>query len=175
MRADTAVRLAVLDDAAAIARVHVASWRVAYAGLMPDAVRLHASFTVERREARWRDILARGASEERTFVVVAGGHIAGFASTGPNRDEGADPATSELYALYLDPDAWGLGLGRTLLAEAVADLRARARSAVTLWVLEGNVKARRFYEAAAMRADGAIRVDEEAGVALPHLRYARSL
>ena len=167
------VRLAVPGDAAAIARVHVESWHAAYAGLMPAAV-LDA-FTVEAREPRWRAILTRDAPAERTLVIAPGGFVAGFASTGPSRDEDAAPGAAELYALYLAPGSWGTGLGRALLAAAIGDLLARGHASMTLWVLDGNARARRFYEAAGMRADGAVKVEVEQGAGLPHARYRTTL
>jgi ribosomal protein S18 acetylase RimI-like enzyme len=48
--------------------------------------------------------------------------------------------------------------------------RAGYREA-TLWVLETNARARRFYEAGGWRGDGAVRQDEVDGVLLTDLRY----
>ena len=59
------VRPAVLDDAAAIARVHVASWRTTYRGLLPDD--FLASLGVEPYTDRWRRVIGDGLS--RVFVV----------------------------------------------------------------------------------------------------------
>ena len=182
MSADPSIRHAVAADADAIARVQVASWRVAYAGLMPAA--LLAGLSVEQRAIGWRVRLESAQPEYRCFVMEgdagAGGDLAprqvlGFASSGPSRDGGADLDTLEVYAFYLDPRAWGRGLGRALFAAAIDDARRRGHPAATLWVLEGNARARRFYEAAGMRPDGAARIEVEEGVALPHLRYWLSL
>ena len=46
------VRSAELDDATAIARVHVATWRSAYRGLLPDE--FLASLSQSHYEERWR-------------------------------------------------------------------------------------------------------------------------
>jgi hypothetical protein len=46
---------------------------------------------------------------------------------------------------------------------------------VTLWVLASNARARRFYEAAGLRPDGAVKVDDSRGFALSEVRYRRSL
>ena len=59
------VRPAVLDDAAAIARVHVASWRTTYRGLLPDD--FLSSLSEESYTDRWRRVMADGLS--RVFVV----------------------------------------------------------------------------------------------------------
>ena len=166
----TTVRLALPADAGAIARVQVASWRAAYAGLMPEA--LLAGLSVEKREAAWRDRLEHPQDpERRLFVVEVSGEVLGFASTGGSRDEDAEPGTAEVLAVYLAPAAWGRGLGRALFGEAVDDLRARGWTRVTLWVLEGNGRAIRFYESAGMRPDGGAKVEVEEGAPLPHVRY----
>jgi RimJ/RimL family protein N-acetyltransferase len=44
-----------------------------------------------------------------------------------------------------------------------------------LWVLPGNRRARRFYEAAGWVADGAERSAEVQGVVVPEVRYRRRL
>ena len=169
-----AVRLAVPDDSDAVARIQVESWRTAYAGLMPETVL--AGLSVEHRAAAWRGRLEHPeVLERRLFVIDVDGTVAGFASTGPSRDEGADTGTAEVYALYLAPAAWGRGHGRALFAAAVEDLRVRGFAQVTLWVLDGNARGRRFYEAAGMAPDGATKVEVEGGAGLPHARYARPL
>jgi RimJ/RimL family protein N-acetyltransferase len=168
------VRRARPEDADAIARVQVDSWRAAYTGLLPDAV--IARRTVEERRAAWCRILGEPDSpEHRSFVVLIDDVVHGVASIGPSRDEDAAPDVGELYAIYLDPARWGLGLGRALFAAAVADLRELGRAAVTLWVLDGNARARRFYEAAGMRTDGAAKIEEDEGAELPHVRYRLAL
>lgn len=55
-----------MDDARAIAAVHIASWRAAYRGLLPDAA-LDA-LTLDGREGDWRRWLAPGGARERTLV-----------------------------------------------------------------------------------------------------------
>ena len=52
------IRRARPDDAAAIARVHVESWRSTYAGLLPE--RLLLKLSNAQHEARWwRHVLGR--------------------------------------------------------------------------------------------------------------------
>jgi RimJ/RimL family protein N-acetyltransferase len=167
------VRIADLADAEAIARVQVASWQAAYAGLMPAAVL--SAFTVERRVTAWRAILARDASPDARTFVATNRAVVGFASTGSSRDPDAAPWSSELYALYLHPSVWGQGVGRALFDAAVADLCARGRREVTAWVLAGNARALRFYEAAGMRLDGGHKVEVMEGAQLPHVRCALAL
>lgn len=135
------VRAALPGDAWAIASVHVASWRAAYRGLLPDD---HlAGLSVEERAGEWTGILADPSSH--VGVVELDARITGFAHVGPSGDHDVPPATGELYTLYLHPDVWGQGHGRDLM-EAVLDrlINAGYRS-VTLWMLSTNDRARRFY------------------------------
>lgn len=170
MQHDLHVRPAVPTDAHALAVIHVETWRAAYTGLIPDAVL--AALSVEERETGWKSRLERPDSpDHHTFVAVLEGRVVGFASIGPCRDADRRNDDGELYALYLDHTTWGRGIGRALFAHAIASLRARGRSAVVLWVLEGNTRARRFYEAAGMRADGGVKNEDVRGARLPHVRY----
>jgi ribosomal protein S18 acetylase RimI-like enzyme len=161
---EAVVRVATPADAEAIAGVHVAAWRAAYRGLMPDA--LVDGFSLEERRRRWRENLAAAAPGVRTTVLARAGHVAGFASVGPSRDE---PGGGEVWAVYVLPEAWRTGAGGRLLADGLADLARRGLAPVTLWVLEGNERAIRFYERAAFRLDGGRKLELD----LPHLRMRR--
>ena len=92
-------------------------------------------------------------------------------SVGPSRDE---RGLGELYAIYVHPDWWGTGTGRSLIERGEAELSSRYREA-TLWVLEANPRARSFYEAAGWAADGANKSDERWGVRAPEVRYRKKL
>jgi ribosomal protein S18 acetylase RimI-like enzyme len=158
------IRKAAPEDALGIAEVQVAAWHAAYRGLVPD-VRLDA-FTVEARHAAWTRILSDPNDRARTTVFVRDGVVVGFASVGPSRD--AD-GSGEVWALYVHPGAWGSGAGRALLEEGLAHLSELGFASAMLWVLEGNTRAIRFYEAAGFHLDGATKVDGN----LPHLRMER--
>jgi RimJ/RimL family protein N-acetyltransferase len=169
------VRRARPSDAHAMAVVHVASWRAAYLGLVPASVLNELS--VLERTASWARILTDGESRgSRAWVALIGGRILGFVSAGPTRD--ADDhrgQVGEVYAIYLEPTAWGHGLGGELLRTAEDDLCERGYRMATIWVLAGNARARRFYEQCGYSADGG-RQNEEVGPAvLPSVRYRRSL
>src|SRR5947208_195366 len=94
------IRAATVEDARAIAEVHVAGWRAAYRGQMPDAL-LDSLSVDERAEKRRRWIANPTSVDHRTWVAERDGRILGFANTGPIRDETAASRTAELLALYL--------------------------------------------------------------------------
>ncbi len=169
------IRPATLDDAAAIAEVHVRSWQWAYRGQLPDEYLDGLSSTIERRIEARRTELAHLPPEHRWWVAEQAGQIVGFAITEPSHDDDAPPLTGEVALIYLLPEAAGKGIGRALFAQAVADLRERGYQRATLWVLESNARARHFYEAAGWRPDGASKTEERPGAVLREVRYAIAL
>jgi ribosomal protein S18 acetylase RimI-like enzyme len=159
------------SDAQAIAAVHVASWHYAYRGLLPDAFLDRLS--VEDRERSWGTALADPAYG----VVVAedAGRVVGFVSFGPSRDEGASDRTAEIPAIYVDPEVLGTGVGRRLFDAAVGRLREAGYARATLWVLEANDRARRFYEKAGWSWDGTVSHHQFECANEPIVRYAVDL
>ncbi len=166
------VRGATADDARSIAEVHVASWRWAYRGQVPDEIL--GSLSVDEREAMWRRSLEEG--KERTAVAIdESGSLVGFVGTGPAGDDDADERTGEVYAIYVLEDAAGSGIGTALLRRGEDDLRSDGYRRVTLWVLTSNVRAHRFYERNGWVFDGRRSTYRVGDVDLPILRYARDL
>ena len=68
----------------------------------------------------------------------------GLCSLGKARDSGAG-YDGEVYTLYVDPNHYGRGAGRTLLHGAFAVLRARGFTSCVIWAHAQN-NARFFYE-----------------------------
>lgn len=167
----TTIRPAIVEDAPAIAELHIRSWQWAYRGLIEDAYLDSMSATLERRIEQRRTQLASLPPETRWWVAEQHGRIVGFAITGLSRDQDVLPETVEVYAIYLAQNAAGQGIGRTLFAHAVSDLRQRGFKRAMLWVLTTNQRARRFYEAAGWTPDGASKTDERPGTLLQEVRY----
>jgi RimJ/RimL family protein N-acetyltransferase len=163
------VRRAVVEDADAIGRAHVTAWQAAYRGQMPDD--LLDRLDPVARAAQWRERIETG---EAVPLVVEdeGGEVVGVAHVGPDRQQ---PARGELWMINLAPEAWGKGLGRALLEGATGELRVLGYDEAVLWVLDGNTRARRFYEAAGWHADGTAKREDVGGVAVTEVRYRRAL
>jgi GNAT superfamily N-acetyltransferase len=160
------VRRAVVDDAHGIATVHVTTWQVAYRGIVPDEI-LDA-MDIEQRAERWRDDWL--SKPEGRIWVAEEDVIIGWANAGVSRDSDAEAAPGELYGIYVAPTAWGTGAGRSLIDVATAWLREDHGSA-TLWTLEANARARRFYEKNGWRFDGTTKAEDVRGVVLREVRY----
>ena len=166
------VRPATAEDADAIGRVQVETWRAAYRGLMPDEA--IAGFDLEGRQRMWREGLARVPRPgSATFVAELDGDVVGFASVGRSRDEEAENE-GELYAIYLQQSYWDRGIGRALLERAEESMRAFGVERAILWVMEGNERGERFYRAAGWQHEGR-KVEAFQGAEVAELRYRKAL
>ena len=196
------IRSASTADAAQIAVVMRDSWFAAYDGIIapglidqataPDGGALiRQSF----RTRPWQRMIAAVATEPQpagntgkagnTGGTTPDG-IVGYASFGPERDvlgmpwphpltpAGSDGRVAELYALYVHPAWWSTGTGRALMDRVLAKVRAAGYACITLWVLEANARARRFYRRAGFAPDGARHVLDDLG-GVTEIRYRRAL
>ena len=165
------VRPAVLGDARDLARVHVESWRWAYAGLLPPAYL--DGLSEARRERFWTGFIGRVATRTATWVAHDASGCCGLASAGPARPE--EVGVGEVYTLYVSARSAGRGVGHALLAYVVAQLKVMLFGSAMLWVLEQNQRARRFYEREGWWPDGARGSEDLARLSLPTVRYRRAL
>ncbi len=165
------IREAEPEDAMAVARVHVRSWQAAYRGLIPDD--FLGGLRAEDRAQRY-DFGDLDPLKPKTLVALEGTAILGFATISPSRDEDLG-GYGELCALYADPEHWGRGVGAALVREARARLVARGFKNALLWLLEGNVRAGRFYEIDGWMPDGQRRNADVWGVRLDEVRMVRRL
>ncbi len=160
-------------DAPGIADVHVRSWQVAYRGLIDQDFLDRLSHA--EHLSMWQHRFEAADPELHVLVAEADGDLIGFSSFGPSRDDDAGVSTAEVYAIYLAPEWFGTGVGRRLFARTVEVLGGLGFRDSTLWVLEVNKEARRFYEVAGWRWDGARSLHADAGLRERILRYRRAL
>lgn len=181
---DLRVREMTPADCTRVAGIRVRAWQSAYRDLVPRSA-LDA-LSVERDTEHRRALLARGDASVVDLVAVGpppapsahgsgDGEVLGRVCHGPYRDGEVRTGDAEVYALYVGPRWFGGGAGHALLTESVRRCAAAGFGRVFLWVLKGNGRARRFYERAGFRADGAEQSTEVDGVAVPEVRYVREL
>jgi GNAT superfamily N-acetyltransferase len=164
------VRPATNEHAKAIANVHVRTWQGAYEHVFP--LEGLASLSIEDREQAWGQAIASPSPRSHIFVAEGEVGVSGFASFGPTRDSDDDPEqVGELYAIYVLPEAWGKGVGRTLMAKLLEHLRADGFRESTLWVLADNPRTRHFYEVAGWKVDGSARQAVHLAVEVEEVRY----
>lgn len=137
------IREAKVTDAGSIARVHIDTWRSAYAGIVPAAYLERLSY--QARETSWVDILTAHQPSTGNWVAATdAGQVVGFAGSGPERD-GNPTYRGELYAIYLFPAYQRRGVGRRLVAAVAQHLIQEGFPSMLVWVLQDNHPGCRFY------------------------------
>jgi GNAT superfamily N-acetyltransferase len=141
------LREARCGDELRVAELHVRSWQEAYRGLMPAD--FLAALDPRDRAERYRFEDEGGPT---TVLAIGAG---------------------EISALYVDPDRHRGGVGRLLMAEARRRLAADGYTDAFLWVLDGNDRAREFYEGEGWVADGAHREENPYDIVSNVSRFRR--
>ncbi|MGK5680951.1 N-acetyltransferase family protein [Actinoplanes sp. URMC 104] len=163
------LRTATDSDLAAVGAVHQRSRVAAYAHILaPETLALRSA---ESFGEWWAERYRWERDTHCMTVADEDGSIVGFTYVGPSETAGA----AELYAIHVEPSHVGTGLGRRLMADALPKLASVGGSRAVLWVLEGNARARRFYEAGGWVADGETRVEPVNGEPVGQVRYSRPL
>ena len=171
-----AVRRARPSDAPLIGAVHVAAWRSAYPGILPEGYL--AGLSVTRQAAYYdRQIRSGGGvyvaiASGQDVIDGAGPRLVGYTTVGRNGGmlPGGLRADGEIETLYVLDDWRERGVGRRLIRTGAAHLAAAGSRAAFLWVLRNN-PSRWFYQRLGGRpvAEAQTRV---AGVAVPQTAYA---
>jgi ribosomal protein S18 acetylase RimI-like enzyme len=168
------VRHAVLDDAEGIARAHTISWQSAYRGIRSDEYL--DGLRWETRYEMWSGRLSEVSPTTNNLLVATNtdGTVLGFASIGNVRDEDLiSQQVCEIYAIYVVPESWSLGVGKALIDFALASVPT-GTSGVSLWVLTDNTRGRSFYERQGFKHDGTNRIELIGGQDLEEMRYLRT-
>lgn len=172
---DLEVRPARQSDIDSVAELHVSSWREAYVGILPQPY-LDA-LSVDSRRSMWHRIYLE-TDWPRQGVLVVSEHSAktsGFAHLAASRDDDADAGVGEVTAIYLRSEAWGRGVGTALITAAVDTMTRAGYASATLWVLDSNARARRFYERNGWALDSAVKTATIDAVDLLERRYRLAL
>jgi ribosomal protein S18 acetylase RimI-like enzyme len=168
---EVTLRKARPDDAPQLARIHVAAWQKAYQGIVPG--KTLAQFTVEARTERFRAFLAEGTAE--TCLAEHDNKAVGFITLGGCRDTDLENSkTGEIWGIYILPEYWRRGLGKSLCEQGQKLLALRGFITATLWVLEANDQARAFYGAMGFSPDGATK-QLPFGIPVKAIRYRKPL
>jgi GNAT superfamily N-acetyltransferase len=130
---DFVIRPARPGEENELARINIAVWKTAYAGIM-DADYL-ASLDGEL-VGRARTLRVQ-ASLGRVLVAERENRAAGFAAFGPARREGREN-WGEIYALYILDEYQRKGAGRSLVSACAQAMRALGRQRFMICCLAAN-------------------------------------
>ena len=143
-----------------------ASARAAFIPLLPDG-HVFPEQTPERVRARLDD-------PDVSMLVADDGELAGFTACGVSRDRDVGREIGEIWSFFVAVSRWRAGIGRALMAAALADLRGRGYAEASVWSFADNARANAFYEARGFEPDGAER-REQAWAGALEVRYRRAL
>lgn len=108
-------------------------------------------------------VLARSLRALLLVAVDDTDRAVGFVAAEPVTEPVADDGRAELSYLGVHPDAWGLGVGRALMAELPARLAAAGYTEAQLLVYVDNAPAVRLYERYGWRRHGSPTVHPRSG------------
>ncbi|MFC0552820.1 GNAT family N-acetyltransferase [Planotetraspora thailandica] len=159
-------------DIRAVSTIRVTGWKAAYSGLVPTSYL--DGLSVEA-DAEWRTKTFAADPLVQNVVAEDDRDVVGWGVLGPCRDDDAENEAGEIYALYVAPARIGTGAGRTLMDALIARAGEAGFATLTLWVIAGNRRARRFYERAGFRFDGTRADWPVEDTSVPEVRYARTV
>lgn len=171
--ADVSVRPARTSDAPAVARVQLATWRAAYADVLPAAA---LDLDPADVSAAWEQAVAAPPSPyHRVLVALDGQEVVGFAACEPAPDEDLDEPAAELTALLVEP-RWGRrGHGSRLVAAAVDLWREDEVPSAVTWVFESDAVVAGFLTSAGWGPDEVGRTLEAEETAVRQRRWHTAL
>lgn len=131
------IRQANVHDVGDIARIHVASWKSTYKGMISDDYL--SALSIEKRIENWRWVFNHLNPHEVIYVAEnADGTLIGFANGGKCRSEEFNKYDSELYAIYILEEYQGKGYGQALFSSIIKHLQSHDYHSLMVWVLERN-------------------------------------
>jgi hypothetical protein len=164
------IRLCGPDDVVPLADAHVRSWQRHYAGILPEP------WLRDLRPSLWLGSWSALTTDGRheSYLASVDGRPVGFTTVGPAKEETGPAGSGEIFTFYTDLDATTPVLPYRLMRAALSALRRRGLDPVRLWVLEDNLRARRYFSACGFVADGGERRTRIAETDLGVLRYVHT-
>ena len=148
--------------------MHCAAALVGYGSIFPPGAEKP---TPALLASGWRDLLA--TEHARVLVATDRELVVGCVAIVSNDDV---PSGCLLARLYVEPAAWGRGIGAALHDAALTVAANQERSLLNLWVLEGNARARAMYERRGWRlVAGAQMVNGDVAPSVYDVLYERTL
>ncbi len=125
------------DNLLEISNIYERSWKFAYKDIIPQ------NYLDSIPEGCWANSIAKEGMTN--LVLIKNGIAIGTASFCKSRWKQYNDY-GEIVSIYFLPDYMGKGYGTHLLKKCIEDLKALGYDKILLWVLEDNLRARKFYE-----------------------------
>ena len=136
-------RTATLDDAKAIANLHIANWRETYRGALTDHYLDHEIWDDRRQD--WQQRLSHPAENQFVLMALDGAQLAGFVCAYGNHHKRFGTLIENLHS---SRSHRGQGIGKKLfLMAAEWSLKSYPKGGLYLEVVDSNKAAQGFYTA----------------------------
>ena len=145
------IRRATKYDSMGIAKIHIQSWQDAYKGIVTE--NYLKSLNVEARTKSWEKVIDLDGSQV-WLDLDDDDKFRGFVGICPSRDKDAIISTGEIAAIYYSSEHWGQGFASNLFRRSITELINLEFDSITLWVLESNYRAIKFYSKHGFVQDG---------------------
>lgn len=161
---------ATIDLADTIGYIHATAWHQAYEGIVPDA--FLNLFTPANRAASFRKNAPIWDAE--AYLFMAEEQAAGLAFLTKDHEETAAENSGEISAIYFLSDYWGTEYTHKAMDFCIERLKELGYKSISIWVLEDNIRARRFYEKYGFGLSGATK-EIHLGNSLSEVQYKRTI
>jgi RimJ/RimL family protein N-acetyltransferase len=165
------IRYANKDDADIIALINSKSFHQAFQGIIPDEF-LKEKFSYERLKDRLCKELCEGTTT--SCVMYKDDIPMGMLTFAKDDNKERDNSEIDIWRIYLLPEYWGQNLGMEFIDWGIKELKRKRYKKVALWVVEENVRARKFYEKIGFIHEGEIRIINP-GREIKEYRYIKHL
>ena len=135
-RLELLIRSARPDESSVLAELHYRTEVDAYSSIFPSDA---PGPTLDERKADWSAKLRQW----QAFVAVVDNRVVGVALVG---EDVFEPGAGHLLRFCVDPEFQRRGIGARLYQAGITYLSELGFETATLWVLERNQRARRWYE-----------------------------
>jgi len=143
MSEEITIREATVEDARAIAEVHVATWQTSYSGILPPDVL--AGLSAESRAAMWEEGLSQPRGNNFLFVAENNAdEVIGFVGGG-KANELIKGFKGEIRVIYILEAYQRKGIGRKLIQVSIARLLEEGITSMLVWAFKDSPY-RRVYE-----------------------------
>lgn len=142
------ITLAGMCDLEDMVKIHCESWKHAYRGIISDDYIRRKNLS---RHDKWLSILS--GENKKHYIVKHNGTPVGMVSIDVPR-EAPEPDTYEIFGLYILPEYARMGFGSEVMTLMEEKIRQMGYKRISLWVLEPNLPARKFYEKLGFAPDG---------------------
>lgn len=154
------------DDRFAISHIYEESWKFAYKDIIPQ------SYLENIPTGCWASNLDKEGMN--TLVLIEDGKFIGTSSYCKSRFSDFRDF-GEIVSIYFLPQYIGKGYGKQLMDAVVGELEHLGFHDIFLWVLEENVRARKFYEKAGFILSKSYLDDTIGGKEVREIQYCKKI